>query len=44
MSTPDALDMQQRFSGTKPVAAGHRFEVDRLERYLAEHLDAYSET
>jgi aminoglycoside phosphotransferase (APT) family kinase protein len=33
-----AFDRQEMFSGTKEVTEAHRFDVDRLERYLAEHI------
>jgi aminoglycoside phosphotransferase (APT) family kinase protein len=32
---------QDRFSGTQPVAAKHRFDEAALERYLREHLDGF---
>ncbi len=33
---------QEMFSGTRPVAEPLRFDVGRLERYLAEHVEGFS--
>ena len=34
-------DRQSQFSGTKPVSEPHRFDEDRLERYLREHVPGF---
>ncbi|URI05742.1 phosphotransferase [Aquincola tertiaricarbonis] len=33
---------QHSFNGTRPVAAAHAFDVDRLDAYLCEHLPGYA--
>ncbi len=35
------IDRQAAFSGTRPVAQAHRFEVVRLERWLSDHVDGF---
>jgi aminoglycoside phosphotransferase (APT) family kinase protein len=35
------IDMQAHFSGTKEVAAAHRFDEKRLEAFLAENVDGF---
>jgi aminoglycoside phosphotransferase (APT) family kinase protein len=35
-------DRQERFSGTQDVREQHRFDVKRLERYLAERIDRFT--
>lgn len=37
----DSSDRQQVFSGTKDVAERYRFDVARLEAYLAERIDGF---
>ena len=36
------ITRQEKFSGTKPVQAHLRFPPDRLERYLAAHVEGYA--
>src|ERR1051325_7517223 len=38
----EALDRQQAFSGTQEVRAQHRFDVKRLESYLAERIAGFT--
>ncbi len=33
---------QEKFAGTKPVQERLRFDVDKLDRYLADHIDGYT--
>lgn len=37
-----ARDITQAFSGTKEVVEAHRFDVRRLEAYLAEHIAGFT--
>ena len=34
-------DRQAQFSGTREVRDVHRFDVPRLEHYLASHIDGF---
>ena len=34
-------DRQEKFSGTQEVREAHRFDVGRLETYLAERIDGF---
>ena len=34
--------MQEEFTGTMPVQDKHRFDVERLERYLSGHVEAFA--
>ncbi|HSC19213.1 MAG TPA: phosphotransferase family protein [Rhizomicrobium sp.] len=42
MAEPAVLDRQQAFSGTQDVREPHRFDVRRLENYLAERVDGFT--
>jgi aminoglycoside phosphotransferase (APT) family kinase protein len=42
MSEPAADDRQERFSGTKDVMEAHRFDVAKLEAYLAERIEGFT--
>jgi len=35
------LDRQEAFSGTRPVAEAHRFDVAALEAYLSDHVEGF---
>jgi len=41
MSQQPIDDRQEKFSGTKEVAEQHRFDVKKLEAYLAERIDGF---
>ena len=41
MSEP-AVSRQETFSGTKEVTQAQRFDVARLESYLAERIDGFA--
>ena len=41
MSEAAVDDRQERFSGTKEVVEAHRFDVKKLEAYLAERIDGF---
>ncbi|MBV8798856.1 MAG: phosphotransferase, partial [Alphaproteobacteria bacterium] len=38
----EPLDRQEAFSGTQDVRQQHRFDVKRLERYLADHIAGFA--
>jgi aminoglycoside phosphotransferase (APT) family kinase protein len=40
--TEPSDDRQEMFSGTQAVRDAHRFDVSRLERYLAERIDGFT--
>ena len=40
--TEPVLDRQAAFSGTQEVREAHRFDVARLERYLAERIEGFT--
>src|SRR5256885_727382 len=42
MDEAAVLDRQQAFSGTQEVREQHRFDVKRLENYLAEHIEGFT--
>src|SRR5690348_5711639 len=42
VAEPAVLDRQQAFSGTQDVREPHRFDVRRLENYLAERVDGFT--
>jgi aminoglycoside phosphotransferase (APT) family kinase protein len=41
MSSPETEDRQEAFSGTKDVIEAHRFDVKKLEAYVAERIDDF---
>jgi len=41
MSSADAEDRQEAYSGTKEVIEAHRFDVKKLEAYLAERIEGF---
>jgi aminoglycoside phosphotransferase (APT) family kinase protein len=41
MSSPETEDRQEAFSGTKDVIEAHRFDMKKLEAYLAERIEGF---
>ena len=41
MSEAETDDRQEKFSGTKEVVEAHRFDVKKLEAYLAERIEGF---
>lgn len=35
-------ERQEQFEGTRNVRSAHRFDIDRLDEYLAAHIDGYA--